>query len=241
MEQFQGGYRFSPTEEELINDHLMRKVLGYTDHCIVPELEDFYAWDPWDLPRVHQEISNVPSDGWDWYFLCPSPYLAQNSERIKRKTSSGNWKITSQRDEIKTRDTRVLIGSKRILTFYKNRVKTGWILHEYHLNHKLLDGYSSTLQIPYVLCRLKRKPGESFDISPSFEGGESSVTDDTPIAAEHESTEDTDQESSYQATLESLSQIELVDDNHPNYYSHYSYAPQPYVYGDNQGNDFFNP
>ncbi|KAK3421333.1 hypothetical protein EUGRSUZ_G01984 [Eucalyptus grandis] len=214
MEQFQVGYRFSPTEEELINDHLMRKVLGYTDHCIVPELEDFYAWDPWDLPRVHQgeflspsQISNVPSDGWDWYFLCPSPYLAQNSERIKRKTSSGNWKITSQRDEIKTRDTRVLIGSKRILTFYKNRVKTGWILHEYHLNHKLLDGYSSTLQkekdkpitslhhvIPYVLCRLKRKPGESFDISPSFEEGDSSVTDDPPVAAQHESTEDTDQE-----------------------------------------------
>ncbi|XP_056159646.1 uncharacterized protein LOC130135164 [Syzygium oleosum] len=112
-------------------------------------------------------------------------------------------------------------------------------MHEYHLNPELLDGYSSTLQIPYILCRLKRKPSESLDISPSFEGG-SSVTDDAPVASQHESVEDADHESSYQATLESLSQLEMLDDNPPNYYSHYSYDPQPYVYGNGQGNDFFD-
>ncbi|KAF7848823.1 hypothetical protein BT93_L1535 [Corymbia citriodora subsp. variegata] len=195
MEPFQVGYRFSPSEEELVNTHLMSKVLGYADHCVIPEIEDFYAWDPWDLPRVYQgnyDISNVPSDGWDWYFLCPSPYVAQNSERIKRKTRSGNWKITSQRDDVRTRNTRALIGTKRILTFYKSRVKTGWVMHEYHLNPELLNGYSSKFQIPYILCRLKRKSEESYDISPSFEGGGPSATHDTP--AQQESIEDTDHE-----------------------------------------------
>ncbi|KAF8020953.1 hypothetical protein BT93_G1387 [Corymbia citriodora subsp. variegata] len=199
MEQFQVGYRFSPSEEELVNTHLMSKVLGYADHCVIPEIEDFYACDPWDLPRVYQgefhlpcHISTIPSNGWDWYFLCPSPYVAQNSERVKRKTRSGNWKITSQRDDVRTRNTGALIGTKRILTFYKSRVKTGWVMHEYHLNPELLDGYSSTFQIPYILCRLKRKSEESYDISPSFEGGGPSATDDTP--AQQESIEDTDQE-----------------------------------------------
>jgi len=97
------------------------------------------------------EILNIPSDGLDWYFFCPSPYLAQNSERVKRQTRSGKWKITSQKDEIKARDTKALIGTKRILVFYKGRAKTGWVMHEYHLNPKLLNGYSSTFQVPHLI------------------------------------------------------------------------------------------
>ncbi|KAI6694498.1 hypothetical protein NL676_022208 [Syzygium grande] len=216
MEQFLVGFRFFPTEEELVNHHLMNKVLGYTNHCVIPELEDFYAWDPWDLPRLYPGILNVPSDGWDWFFFCPSPYVAQNSERIKRKTRSGQWKITCQSDDIKARDTKVLIGTKRILVFNKGRVKTGWVLHEYHLNPELLNGYSSIFQIPYILCRLKRKPSESLDNSPSFGVGPS-VTDNTPVAYQHGSTEDTDEET--------------LDNNLPDYNSNTSFNPQHYVYG----------
>ncbi|XP_030452558.2 disease resistance protein RPV1-like [Syzygium oleosum] len=191
MEKVKFG--FLPTEEELVNNYLMSKVLGHTDGGVIPELEDFYAQDPWDLPRLYQKISNIPSDGWDWYFFCPSPYLAQNSDRVKRQTRSGKWKITCLKDKIKTRDTKALIGTKRILVFYKGRTKTGWVMHEYHMNPNLLNGYSSALQIPYILCRLKRKPSESLEISPSFEVG-SSVTHDTPVASQHGLTEETDQE-----------------------------------------------
>ncbi|KAI6678271.1 hypothetical protein NL676_039067 [Syzygium grande] len=186
--------------------------------------------------EMYREISNIPSDGWDWYFFCPSPYLAQNSERIKRQTRSGKWKITCQRDEIKTRDTKALIGTKRILVFYNGRAKTGWVMHEYHINPKLLNGYSSTLQIPYILCRLKRKPSESLDISPSFEGG-SSATYDAPVASQLGLTEDADQESSFQATVESLPPFQTLDNNLPNYNSYCPFVPQPYVYGDGQGDD----
>ncbi|KAK3420272.1 hypothetical protein EUGRSUZ_G01083 [Eucalyptus grandis] len=233
MEQFQVGFRFLPTEEELLNGYLTSKVLGYADGCIIPELDDFYAWDPWDLPGLYQQISNIPSDGLDWYFFCPSPYLAQNSERVKRQTRSGKWKITCQKDEIKARDTKVLIGTKRILVFNKGRAKTGWVMHEYHLNPKLLNGYSSTFQIPYILCRLKRKPSESLDISPSFEGG-SSVTYDSPVASQRELTEDSNQESSFQATAESLLPFQTLDDNLPDYNSYGSFHPQPHLYDDGQ-------
>ncbi|XP_056159486.1 protein NTM1-like 9 isoform X2 [Syzygium oleosum] len=236
MERYQVGFRFLPTEEELVNNYLMSKVLGHNDGGVIPELEDFYAHDPWDLPRLYQKISNIPSDGLDWYFFCPSPYLAQNSERVKRQTRSGKWKITCQRDNIKTRDTKALIGTKRILVFYNGRAKTGWVMHEYHMNPKLLNGYSSAFQIPYILCRLKRKPSEGLDISPSFEGG-SSVTDDTAAASQHEWTEDTDQESSFQATMESLPPLQTLADNLPNYNSYRSFVPQPCVYDDGQGDD----
>ncbi|KAI3435074.1 uncharacterized protein J3R85_006502 [Psidium guajava] len=233
MERSQVGFRFLPTEEELVNGYLKSKVLGCVDNCVIPELEDFYASDPWDLPSLYPRISNIPSDGWDWYFFCPSPYLAQNSERIKRQTRSGKWKITCQKDDIKTRDTKALIGTKRILVFYKGRTKTGWVMHEYHLNRKLVNGYSSTLQIPYILCRLKRKPSESLQISPSFEGG-SRATDDTPVASQHE---DTDQESSYEATMESLPQFQALGNHLPSYNSYCSFDPQPLVYDDGQGDD----
>ncbi|KAF8020001.1 hypothetical protein BT93_G0634 [Corymbia citriodora subsp. variegata] len=233
MERSQVGFRFLPTEEELLNGYLMSKVYGHTEGCVIPELKDFYAWDPWKLPGLYRHISNIPSDGWDWYFFCPSPYLAQNSERIKRQTPNGKWKITCQKDEIKTRDTKALIGTKRILVFYKGRTKTGWVMHEYHMNPKLLNGYSSTFQIPYILCRLKRKPSESLDISPRFEGG-SSVTEDNPVASQHGLTEDSDQESSFQATMESLTPLHTLDNNLPDYSSYCSFHPQPHLYDDGQ-------
>ncbi|KAL3725156.1 hypothetical protein ACJRO7_030210 [Eucalyptus globulus] len=239
MDQFPLGFRFHPTEEELVNHYLMGKVQRYTDSWVIPELEDFYAWDPWDLPRLYPGILNVPSDGWDWFFICPSPYVAQNSEHVKRKTRSGHWKITCRRDDIKDRDTKVLIGTKRILVFYKGCTKTGWVMHEYHLNPERLSGYSSTFQIPYILCRLKRKPSESLDTFPSF-GGVSSVTDNTPVASQYGSTEDADQEPSFQATMEALPPFQTLDNNLPNYDLYTSFNPQHYVYGDGQGNDFWS-
>ncbi|KAL3730112.1 hypothetical protein ACJRO7_027159 [Eucalyptus globulus] len=238
MERFQVGFRFLPSEEELLQGYLMSKVLGYANGCVIPELEDFYAKDPWELPELYQQISNIQSDGWDWYFFCPSPYLAQNSNRIKRQTTSGKWKITCQKDEIKTRDTKALIGTKRILVFYKGRIKTGWVMHEYHLNPKLLNGYSSTFQIPYILCCLKRKPSESLDISPSFERG-FRVTEDTPVISQHEQTEDSDQESSFQATMESLVPFQTLENNLPDYNSYRSFHPQPHMYNDGQGDGFW--
>ncbi|KAF8007034.1 hypothetical protein BT93_K1132 [Corymbia citriodora subsp. variegata] len=238
MERLPVGFRFHPTDEELVNHYLMSKVQGYTENCIIPELENFYAWDPWDLPGLYPGILNVPSDGWDWFFLCPSPYVAQNSNRVKRKTRSGKWKITCQRDDIKAPDTKVLIGTKRILVFHKGHTKTGWIMHEYHLNPEFLNGYSSTLKIPYILCRLKRKPSENLDASPSFEGG-SPVTGNTPVASQHGSTEHTNQESSFQETMESLSPFQTLGNNLSDYDSYTSFNPQHYVYGDGQGNDLW--
>jgi len=44
------GYRFHPTDEELIN-YLKSKVTGCREtFCIIPTLENIYEINPWDLP-----------------------------------------------------------------------------------------------------------------------------------------------------------------------------------------------
>ncbi|KAI3409527.1 Lipase_GDSL domain-containing protein, partial [Psidium guajava] len=78
----------------------------------------------------------------------------------------------------------------------------------------------------------------SLDTSPSFGGGSSS-TDDPPVASQHGSTEDADQEPSLQATMESLPPIQTLDNNLPDYDSCTSFNLQHYAYGDGQGNDFW--
>ena len=55
METYPVGVRFLPTEEELVLNHLKSKIVGCTDEdCFIPVLDDFYAWDPWNLPQVYQ-------------------------------------------------------------------------------------------------------------------------------------------------------------------------------------------
>jgi len=42
------GYRFHPTDEELVDHYLKLKVLGFIDNiCIIPEV-DICKWEPWE-------------------------------------------------------------------------------------------------------------------------------------------------------------------------------------------------
>ncbi|KAF8013872.1 hypothetical protein BT93_I1665 [Corymbia citriodora subsp. variegata] len=59
-------------------------------------------------------------------------------------------------------DTNQLIGIKKTLVFYEGRVpagkRTNWVMHEYHLNPKLLgNNHEEGEMLPYVACRIKKK------------------------------------------------------------------------------------
>ena len=44
------GFRFHPTDEELVDHYLKLKILGMDSHVdIIPEV-DVCKWEPWDLP-----------------------------------------------------------------------------------------------------------------------------------------------------------------------------------------------
>ena len=50
------GFRFHPTEEELIDFYLRRRVEGKRFNIELINLVDLYRYDPWDLPGKTRRI-----------------------------------------------------------------------------------------------------------------------------------------------------------------------------------------
>ncbi|KAE8681694.1 histidine-containing phosphotransfer protein 1-like [Hibiscus syriacus] len=152
------GYRFHPTDFELLHFYLQNKNLG-RDSLVqaIAEVEDICGLEPWQLPGH----SNIHSGDQVWYFFYRPSFKYRNSSRINRTTSKGYWKPTGKPRQIMARDMKTVIGKKKTLVFYKGRVgdqdkiKTGWIMNEYELNSTDLSN-----QTTFVLCKLKRKFGK---------------------------------------------------------------------------------
>lgn len=148
------GFRFHPTEEELVNHFLKKKMQGKDFDDIIPEI-DILKWEPWDLPG----LSPIQSDDDEWFYFSRPDYKFNNRKRANRATERGFWKITSRENEIIARQSKAVIGKKRTLTFYTGKVrsgkKTSWVIHEYYIPETLLP--NNATQRDFVLCRLKKK------------------------------------------------------------------------------------
>ncbi|KFK37142.1 hypothetical protein AALP_AA4G218500 [Arabis alpina] len=76
------GFRFHPTDEELLGFYLRRKVENKPSRIELIKQIDIYKYDPWDLPRV----SSVGEK--EWYFFCMRGRKYRNSVRPNRVTGS---------------------------------------------------------------------------------------------------------------------------------------------------------
>ena len=54
------GFRFHPTEEELIEFYLRRKVDGKRFNIDLIAFVDLYRYDPWELPGLSNKINQLP-------------------------------------------------------------------------------------------------------------------------------------------------------------------------------------
>ncbi|URE36037.1 (No apical meristem) protein [Musa troglodytarum] len=128
------GFRFHPTDEELVNYYLKRKIHGLKIELeIIPEV-DLYKCEPWELAGK----SFLPSRDPEWYFFGQRDRKYPNGFRTNRATRAGYWKSTGK-DRRVCHQNRA-IGMKKTLVYYTGRapqgVRTGWVMHEYRLDDK---------------------------------------------------------------------------------------------------------
>lgn len=152
------GFRFYPTDEELLVQYLCRKVAGH--HFSLPIIAevDLYKFDPWVLP------AKAVFGEKEWYFFSPRDRKYPNGSRPNRVAGSGYWKATGTDKVITTEGRKV--GIKKALVFYVGKApkgsKTNWIMHEYRvLDSSRKNNLGTTKLDDWVLCRIYKKNSSS--------------------------------------------------------------------------------
>ncbi|KAL3845512.1 hypothetical protein ACJIZ3_002915 [Penstemon smallii] len=155
--QLPPGFRFHPTDEELVKHYLCRKCASQSISVPIIKEIDLYKFNPWQLPDLALYGEK------EWYFFSPRDRKYPNGSRPNRTAGSGYWKATGADKPIGNPKA---VGIKKALVFYTGKApkgdKTNWIMHEYRLadvdrsarkmNHSLkLDDW--------VLCRIYNKKG----------------------------------------------------------------------------------
>ncbi|KAJ6868540.1 NAC domain-containing protein 92-like [Populus alba x Populus x berolinensis] len=144
------GFRFHPTDEELITCYLTRKVsdISFTSKAVVDV--DLNKCEPWDLP------GKASMGEKEWYFFSLRDRKYPTGLRTNRATEAGYWKTTGKDREIFR--SGVLVGMKKTLVFYKGRAprgeKSNWVMHEYRLENR--HPFKSTKE-EWVVCRIFQK------------------------------------------------------------------------------------
>ncbi|KAJ4841044.1 hypothetical protein Tsubulata_009383 [Turnera subulata] len=169
------GFRFHPTDEELISHYLYKKVLDTNFSARAIGDVDLNKSEPWELPWKAKMGEK------EWYFFCVRDRKYPTGLRTNRATEAGYWKATGKDKEIYR--GKFLVGMKKTLVFYKGRApkgeKTNWVMHEYRLEGKFsVHNLPKTAKNEWVICRVFQKTsgGKKTHISGlvrlgSFDGG----------------------------------------------------------------------
>ncbi|KAH7424132.1 hypothetical protein KP509_12G091600 [Ceratopteris richardii] len=156
------GFRFHPTDEELVDYYLKKKVeCQRIDLDVIREI-DLYKIEPWDL----QEKCRIGSTDQDeWYFFSHKDKKYPTGTRTNRATTAGFWKATGRDKSIYNKHK--LVGMRKTLVFYRGRApngqKTDWIMHEYRLESSEANtgynvgGISHTNEEGWAVCRVFKK------------------------------------------------------------------------------------
>ncbi|GLJ24395.1 hypothetical protein SUGI_0465910 [Cryptomeria japonica] len=151
------GFRFYPTDEELVVHYLCRKAASQSLAVPIIAEVDLYKYDPWQLP----EMSLFGEK--EWYFFTPRDRKYPNGSRPNRAAGSGYWKATGADKPITTRIGGRRVGIKKALVFYVGKApkgnKTNWIMHEYRLADVTRPARKKgCLRLDdWVLCRIYNK------------------------------------------------------------------------------------
>ncbi|CAN0842073.1 NAC domain-containing protein 7 [Linum grandiflorum] len=149
------GFRFHPTDEELVDYYLRKKIASKRIDLDVIKDVDLYKIEPWDL----QELCRIGTEEQnDWYFFSHKDKKYPTGTRTNRATKAGFWKATGRDKAIYVRHS--LVGMRKTLVFYKGRAPNGqksdWIMHEYRLETNE-NGAPQASEEGWVVCRVFKK------------------------------------------------------------------------------------
>ncbi|XP_010906624.1 NAC domain-containing protein 7-like [Elaeis guineensis] len=147
------GFRFHPTDEELVDYYLRKKVASKKIDLDVIKDVDLYKIEPWDL----QDKCRIGADEQhEWYFFSHKDKKYPTGTRTNRATAAGFWKATGRDKPIYSKHN--LIGMRKTLVFYKGRAPNGqksdWIMHEYRLE---TNENGTPQEEGWVVCRVFKK------------------------------------------------------------------------------------
>ena len=208
------GFRFHPTDEELVDYYLRKKVeKRQPDDNLILEV-DILKCEPWDLPN------QSCLEAGEWYFFSARDKKYPHGSRANRATVKGYWKATGKDKPIRNSRTNVQVGAKKTLVFYLGRApkgtRTDWVMHEYRLEsesqakHAVVCSHSACwnariclveqpshssssrtrVQPDYVLCRVFNKSAAAEPSSPQLRAAEEGKEPENLPSAEKEGRED---------------------------------------------------
>ncbi|CAN6196564.1 unnamed protein product [Urochloa humidicola] len=129
--QLPPGFRFHPTDEELVMQYLRLKALSRPlPAAVIPVVHDVSGLDPWDLPGASQ------GEGY-FFSLRRAPAAGRGGRR--RRAGSGYWKATGKEKPVFLQcggRRKLLVGVKTALAFHRREPsseRTRWVMHEYRL------------------------------------------------------------------------------------------------------------
>ncbi|XP_022896423.1 NAC domain-containing protein 82-like isoform X2 [Olea europaea var. sylvestris] len=149
------GFRFHPTDVELVMYYLKRKIMGKRLHFEAIAEVNIYKFSPWDL----KDKSILKSRDLEWFFFCPREKKYACGVRMKRATENGYWKTTGKDRPVRYNEN--VVGMVRTLVFHLGHApqgrRTNWVIHEYRILDEQLS--AAGLQDLYVLCKVFEKNG----------------------------------------------------------------------------------
>lgn len=215
------GFRFHPTDEELVGFYLRRKIEKRPLSIDLIKQVDIYKYDPWDLPKGSSMGDK------EWYFFCKRGRKYRNSIRPNRVTGSGFWKATGIDRPIYSAngESRECIGLKKSLVYYRGSAgkgtKTDWMMHEFRLptdhddkstKHVDVKSIAQEAEV-WTLCRIFKRNTSYKKCIPDWRDQQSAKRSTNPIDA-NSKTCSMDSNHSHESYIDFRSAPQVIRQNH---------------------------